>query len=61
MKLDFSFKGRLYSVSEGDDIVVRYGGIVISLDERMELRNAANTALAIHHNDVVVDLDDYRN
>lgn len=60
MKLDFSFKGRIYSVSEGDDIVVRYGCVAISLDKMVELRKAANTALAIHHN-VVVDLDDYRN
>ncbi len=61
MELVFSFKGRLYSVVKENDIVVRYGGIVISLDKMVELRKAANTALAIHHNDVVVDLDDYRN
>jgi len=61
MKLDFSFEGRLYSVVKENDIVVRYGGIVIPLDKMVELRKAANTALEIHHNDVVVDLDDYRN
>ena len=61
MELVFSFRGRLYSVVKENDIVVRYGGIVISLDKMVELRKAANTALEIHHNDVVVDLDDYRN
>lgn len=59
MKLDFSFKGRVYSVSEGDDIVVHYGCVVIPLDVRVELRQAANTALAIHRG-VVIDFDDYR-